>query len=68
MPDRSALGMFVRVGTDIGVVVGLPESEGIPEDHYAVWYGQRSPDGVTPLARIVPIEYCLPMAKHDLYH
>ena len=68
MPDSSALGKFVRVGGDIGVIIGLPEVAGVPEEHYAVWYGQCSPDGVTPLVRTVPAEYCIFVSKYESYH
>lgn len=64
----SELGQFVRVGGDLGVIVGYYGMQGVPEDHYAVWYGQVAEDGVTPLARTVPVEYCVFVRKHTLYH
>jgi len=67
MTIPNALGKFVRVGTDLGVVVGLPDSKGVPDDHYAIWYGQKESDG-TPRARTVPIEYCLFVNELSIYH
>lgn len=66
--EQIVLGRFVRVGDDLGVVVGLPNQGGVPDEHYAIWYGQRMPDGVTPLARTVPVEYCQVIDGYATYH
>ncbi|MBA3700531.1 MAG: hypothetical protein H0W78_16920 [Planctomycetes bacterium] len=66
--EQTMLGRFVRVGADVGVIVGLPDGQSIPDEHFAVWYGQRLVDEVTPLARTVPREYCEVIAKFATYH
>lgn len=66
--NTAVMGRFVFVGKDLGVVVGLPDRVTVPEDHYAVWFGERMPDGVTPLAKTVPIEYCQVLEGYAIYH
>ena len=66
--EHTVLGRFVRVGNDLGVVVGLPNQGGVPDEHYAIWYGQCLQDGVTPLARTVPAEYCVVIGDFATYH
>ena len=63
------LGTFVTVGDSLGVIVGLPGEMDIPEDHYAVWYGERVATGNrVPLAQTVPTEYCQPLDQFEMYH
>ena len=63
------MGKFVKVGTFMGVIVGLPGTGDIPEDHFAIWYGQKSPrDAAIPYVRTVPIEYCLAIETVHTYH
>ena len=70
MPDSrfDLLGRFVLVGDDMGVIVGQEGMPDVPEEHYAVWYGQKTSDDSTPLARTVPVEYCILIDKHQFYH
>lgn len=68
MTTGNVLGQFVRVGSDVGVIVGCHGMPEVPEDHYAIWYGQVAADGSTPLARTVPVEYCVFVDRHALYH
>jgi hypothetical protein len=65
----ATIGGFVKVGDSIGVVVGLTGINGIPEDHFAIWYGEFSKmaDEV-PLAKTVPVDYCVHIASYDVYH
>jgi hypothetical protein len=57
--DLIPIGSFVTVGNDLGVVVGWPGSPNVPDEHYAIWYGQRAENEVDPLCRTVPVEYCV---------
>lgn len=69
-------GAFIQVGSNtdsIGVVVFL-ENEydsqnniAIPEEHIGVWYGEMNETGL-PKYRTVPITYCQPIKKWDMYH
>jgi hypothetical protein len=68
MTTAKVLGQFVRVGSDVGVIVGYYGMPDVPEDHYAIWYGQLAADGVTPSARTVPVEHCVLVDKHEFYH
>ncbi len=65
--DFLPLGTFVAVGDSCGVVIGWPNGNNIPDDHYAVWYGEMSTEN-RPRCRIVPIEYCVPCSKIEYYH
>lgn len=69
MTNILPLGSFVIVSDSIGVIVGLPGELKIPGDHYAVWYGEQAAnDGKIPLARTVPIVYCMPLDRFETYH
>ena len=69
MNIKNDLGKFVLVGDSIGVIVGLPGEENVPEEHYAIWYGQQSnKNNLVPLSRTVPIEYCKIISENELYH
>jgi hypothetical protein len=63
-----SVGTFVEVGGDLGVIVGLSGSDNVPEEHYAVWYGQTAGETSTPLCRTVPIDYCKPVTSVKCYH
>lgn len=60
------IGSFVRVGDDVGIVVGWPDTEHVPSEHYAVWYGSLDESAV-PCCRTVPIEYCEPVDTANYY-
>ncbi len=60
-------GVFVSVGSDIGVIVGLAGETDIPEDHLGIWYGETTEDN-TPLYRTVPEEYCSVVTTVESYH
>ena len=62
------IGTFVSVGDSLGIIVGLPGSPDVPEQHYAVWYGESSTTEVCPLCRTVPVEYCARVDKCNYYH
>ena len=62
-----SIGTFVTVGESIGVIIGWPNCNEIPEGHYAVWYGEMRSDDC-PLCRTVPIDYCTPIAAIEYYH
>ena len=69
MNEKDVLGKFVNVGGSIGVIVGIPDDENIPEDHYAIWYGQISETVLgKPRVRTVPIEYCEFINEIEYYH
>lgn len=69
MTQLLPLGTFVVVGNSLGVIVGYPDEDDIPEEHYAVWYGQHADtDDNVPLARTVPMDYCLPITGFQTYH
>lgn len=34
------LGTFVTVGDCVGVVIRWPDGIDVPEEHYAIWYGE----------------------------
>lgn len=69
MTNLLPLGAFVLVGESLGVIVGYPDDTAIPDEHYAVWYGQSTdPEQKVPLARTVPMEYCRPIMSFDTYH
>lgn len=56
MTSPLEIGQFVKVGNDVGVVVGLAEDmSDIPDAHVAVWFGELTPHG-QPRARTVPVE------------
>jgi|GEM_PF-1302298 len=61
------LGSFVRVHTSVGVVVGWPNNDGVPEEHYAIWYGETS-DSNAPLCRTGPMEHCEATLDTEFYH
>ena len=61
------IGSFVRVGKDLGVVVGSADAEDVPDEHVAVWFGEVSDDG-RPKVRTVPVSYCEPVDGVELYH
>lgn len=64
--DGLSPGMFVVVGSDIGVVTELPGIN-VPEEHVAVWYGQTTENNV-PRVRTVPEEYCIAVERLDYFH
>jgi hypothetical protein len=69
MPAAVAIGKFVKAGSSVGVVVGLPGISGTPEHHYAVWYGGISTTAPgAPLARTVPIDRCIVLDSFEVYH
>jgi hypothetical protein len=63
-----ALGQFVLVGKHIGVIVGRPGDDDVPEEHYAVWYGEKGTHPQVPRCRTVPMEYCKPIQITEYYH
>ena len=67
MTEMKTIGSFVKVGNHVGVIVGYPDQENIPEDHLAIWYGQTTEDN-SPRIRTVPEEYCEPVDKIEYYH
>ena len=64
------IGQFVSVGKDIGIVVGFPNDNEIPEEHLAIWYGQTTDNNgkTVPKVRTVPEEYCEPLDGISFYH
>ena len=67
LPDEPQNGSFVRVGKDLGVVVGSADGADVPDEHVAVWYGEVSDDG-RPKVRTVPVDFCEPVDGVELYH
>ena len=61
------LGTFITVGDCVGVVIGWPDGSDIPEEHYAVWYGETSSTNL-PRCRTVPLEYCRASTEIEYYH
>ncbi|MCA8991153.1 MAG: hypothetical protein KDA88_04200 [Planctomycetaceae bacterium] len=66
-PQLLPIGAMVRVGESIGTIVGHPPTNEIPDEHYAVWFGETSSDDV-PQCRTVPMEYCSPGVPIEYYH
>lgn len=65
---KLTVGQFVLINKSLGVVVGLAGSHpDVPEDHVAIWYGERTPDG-KPLAKSVPEEYVSAAPRLEYYH
>ena len=62
-----SLGTFVHVGESLGVIVGLPETEHIPPNHYAIWFGESAANDY-PKCRTVPTEYCHVFHGFEFYH
>ena len=62
------VGDFVRVGSDVGVVVGLSDGVEVPEEHLAVWYGEVGEAADVPRCRTVPAEYCEVVSTVEYYH
>ena len=61
-------GTFVLVSDSLGIVVGWPNEEGVPDEHYAIWYGEAGTSEKIPSCRTVPIEYCEETNKVEFYH
>ena len=69
MPEVVSIGKFVKVGDSIGIIVGLPGIDNTPEDHYAVWFGEKSKTALgAPLVKTVPVEYCNFINIFEVYH
>ncbi len=60
-------GDFVKVGNDIGVVVGLSEEKEIPDEHLGIWYGEITDESI-PSFRTVPEEFCFLIENTESYH
>lgn len=60
-------GDFVRVGNDVGVVIGLSEENEIPDEHLGIWYGETLSDSI-PSFRTVPEEFCTLIENAKPYH
>lgn len=61
------IGQFVRVGTDLGIIVSLPDNKNVPEDHLGIWYGEQN-EQKQPKVRSVPQEYCKIVEEVEYYH
>ncbi len=65
--SKLPIGTFVSVGDDIGTIVGWPDSANVPDEHYAVWFGEKSTHNVAR-CRTVPFEYCVVLNSIEFYH
>lgn len=61
------IGQFVRIDTDLGIIVSLPDNKNVPEDHLGIWYGERNEENL-PKVRTVPQEYCQSVDDVEYYH
>ena len=60
-------GDFVKVGTNVGVIVFFENENAIPKNHFGVWYGEINAKG-SPKYRTVPIQYCVKTNIVEAYH
>ena len=60
-------GDFIKMHTDIGIIVYLEGENNTPEEHIGVWYGESSDTG-KPLYKIVPMSYCKKVDDIEHYH
>jgi hypothetical protein len=62
-------GDLVLLNDRVAAIVGLGGEPGVPENHVALWYGEKidSPSS-DPVAWTVPAEFCLPAPKLRFLH
>ena len=60
-------GDFIKVGSDIGVIVYLEGENNTPEEHIGIWYGEISVEE-KPMYKTVPLIYCKKVKAIKNYH